>query len=214
MICRFAKSGVWAKSQRAGWPGRKVKTCGDLQNIPLPDLVREFGKFGSELYSLCRGVDERSVKSTRVRKSLSNERTYREDLADFQACHAAMHPLIEELKEDLAAKSSERVVHKVFVKLKFNDFQQTTVERVSSWPPDPLLFPSLLEEGWKRGSGKPVRLLGTGVRFAPLADDERQGGADGYVFGRRCLNQAICHLPSRAWWMKVDRDTVPYLTIQ
>lgn len=149
-----------------------VQTCGDLQRLDLPELMREFGKFGSELHSLCRGKDEREVKVSRERKSLSNERTYREDLADLPACLAAMDPLIQELEEDLAAKCSSRTVRKVFVKLKFSDFRKTTVERVSTWPPPPDLFPALLEEGWGRGQGKPVRLLGTGVRFTPRNDDK------------------------------------------
>ena len=38
-----------------------VKTCGDLQDISLLDLKANFGKFGSALYDLCRGVDIRDV---------------------------------------------------------------------------------------------------------------------------------------------------------
>ena len=48
------------------------------------------------------------------------------------------------------------------VKVKFADFQQTTVERTSSRL-DTGLFLSLLREAWARGEGKPVRLLGVVV---------------------------------------------------
>ena len=33
---------------------------------------------------------------------------------------------------------------------------------------EPETFAALLEEGWDRGGGKAVRLIGAGVRFVPL----------------------------------------------
>jgi len=65
---------------------------------------------------------------------------------------------------DLAQKESTREITKIFVKLKFNDFTRTTAERAGLAPalPD---FRSLLDEAFAR-TGKPVRLIGVGVRFA------------------------------------------------
>jgi DNA polymerase-4 len=68
----------------------------------------------------------------------------------------------------LAKKASDRTVTKIFVKLKFNDFTRTTVERAGLRPTFDE-FRLLLHEGFAR-TGKPVRLLGVGVRFAS-ADD-------------------------------------------
>ena len=34
------------------------------------------------------------------------------------------------------------------------------------------LFNELLSQSWARGKGKSVRLIGAGVRFTPLNDDE------------------------------------------
>ena len=50
------------------------------------------------------------------------------------------------------------------VKIKFNDFTQTTVEHAD---PAPNLeqFETLLNVGWARGE-RPVRLLGVGYRLA------------------------------------------------
>src|ERR1051325_7629503 len=39
-----------------------VKTCGDLQRFTRPQLVDLFGKFGSELFDLSRGIDDRPVE--------------------------------------------------------------------------------------------------------------------------------------------------------
>jgi DNA polymerase-4 len=50
------------------------------------------------------------------------------------------------------------------VKIKFSDFQQTTVECVGYAPNIPT-YGRLLETGWARAS-RPVRLLGVGVRLS------------------------------------------------
>src|SRR5712671_5571588 len=110
-----------------------VKTCGDLQRFTRPELVDLFGKFGSELFDLCRGIDDRPVEPDRPRKSLSTE---------------------------------------VFVKLKFADFTRTTVER-AGLEPSLSAFRSLLAEAFAR-TGKKVRLIGVGVRFAESAPAELQ----------------------------------------
>lgn len=145
------------------------RTCGDLQRLSLADLAATHGRWGQELYHLCRGRDDRQVTPDRPRKSLSNESTYPENLPDLEACRNALTPLVEELRDDLAAKAADREVRKIFVKVKFADFQQTTKESVCGTP-DLDRFLSLLEEAWQRGRGKPVRLLGTGVRFTEMED--------------------------------------------
>src|SRR5438105_15066712 len=53
-----------------------VKTCGDLQRFSRPELVDLFGKFGLDLYDLCRGSDDRPVEPDRPRKSLSTAETF------------------------------------------------------------------------------------------------------------------------------------------
>lgn len=48
--------------------------------MPLDELTRDFGSFGGRLYQLSRGIDNRPVRTERIRKSVSVERTYAEDL--------------------------------------------------------------------------------------------------------------------------------------
>ena len=73
---------------------------------------------------------------------------------------------------DLAQKESTRTVTKIFVKLKFADFTRTTVER-AGLQPSLEQFRSLLHEGFAR-TGKPVRLIGLGVRFANTEQEDTQ----------------------------------------
>lgn len=140
-----------------------IRTCGELQPIPLVELVRRHGKWGEELYSRCRGIDPRPVEPDRPRKSLSNESTFPDILTSIKACREALLPMIDELRADLSAKAGERRIHKALVKIKFADFTRTTRECVCEHP-EVDVFLSLLEQAFPRGGGR-VRLLGVGVRF-------------------------------------------------
>ena len=140
-----------------------IHTFLDLQRLSKEELVLQFGKFGRRLYQLARGVDDRPVEPSRVRKSLSVEHTYPEDLPTLTACQQQLPRLLKDLTARLQ-QHEHRLVHKQFVKVKFNNFQVTTVESVVSAVSYDL-FTELLATGFKR-QGQPVRLLGVGVGFA------------------------------------------------
>jgi DNA polymerase-4 len=159
-------SGVGPKSA-AKFESQGIRTCADLQRLPLAELVARMGRWGEELYHRCRGRDDRAVEPDRIRKSLSNERTYPENLVSIEACRSALLELVAELEEELRSKASDRVIRKAFVKVKFADFTRTTRECVCAQPA-PGVFESLLVEARGR-SAKPVRLLGAGVRFVDEA---------------------------------------------
>ena len=147
-----------------------VESCGDLQQIERIELARRFGKWGLELWELCRGIDERPVTPDRTRKSLSSEMTFSENIQVVSALIPPMRGMIEGLAEDLAAKHSDRVIRSLVVKLKFADFERTTAER--AWHAlDTSVFEDLLSEAWKRGNNRAVRLLGVGVRFEDPKDE-------------------------------------------
>ena len=141
-----------------------ISTCSDLQRFSRAELVDHFGKFGLELFEQCRGIDHRPVEPDRERKSLSNEETFSSDLHTVEECEERLPELFQELAAELAQKAPERVVTKIFVKLKFVDFTRTTVERAGR-PPLLEEYRSLLREAFAR-TGKSVRLMGVGVRFA------------------------------------------------
>jgi DNA polymerase-4 len=146
-----------------------IKTCADLQRLSLSDLVRRHGKWGQELHRLCRGQDDREVEPNQLRKSLSNETTFSQNLHTLDECRAAMNELVAELQEEVRLKAGERRIHKAFVKIKFADFTRTTRECLSA-NPDAGIYQTLLEQAYGR-SHHPVRLLGSGVRFADEEDE-------------------------------------------
>ncbi|WP_249978541.1 DNA polymerase IV [Vreelandella olivaria] len=141
-----------------------IRTCADLRAWPLTELVERFGRFGYRLHELSYGRDERPVKIHRERKSISTEQTYPQDLPTLESCQQELPLLIEDLKRRYARLEPPPAVRGLVVKVKFNDFTQTTVEHAD---PAPNLeqFETLLSVGWARGA-KPVRLLGVGYRLA------------------------------------------------
>jgi DNA polymerase-4 len=141
---------------------RGLRTCGDLQRLSLAEMSRLFGKWGAELYHLCRGHDDREVEPNRIRKSLSNEETFMENLTSLAACREALAPLVRQLEEELRAKAGSRTIRKAFVKVKYADFTQATRECLCAQP-GLAVYLALLDSAW---NGKNVRLLGSGVRFA------------------------------------------------
>jgi len=163
--------GVGPKSA-AKFEQQGIRTCGDLQKIELAEMVRRHGKWGNELYQLCRGLDDRPVDPNRIRKSLSNESTYPDNLTTPEQCQRELDKLVEELFQELRAKASDRQIHKAFVKVKFADFTRTTRECVSS-NPNRETYQALLIEAYKR-SQQPIRLLGSGVRFVEEAEEFKE----------------------------------------
>lgn len=146
-----------------------IHTCGDLRGHSEVALVRRFGKFGRSLYALCRGIDDRPVNPHRERKSLSNERTFRENLTELDEGLERLEELMLELQEDLAGRHDDREIRECVVKVKFEDFQVTSAQRAAETV-EPGLMRDLLVEAWDRGGGRSVRLIGAGVRFRPLTD--------------------------------------------
>ena len=145
-----------------------VENCQQLQTFSEEKLSEHFGVFGKRLYELARGIDERPVVTHRTPKSLSVEETYVTDLPDLTHCIAEIPVLYEEFTERLE-KTQKRMnlrCRTLFVKLRFDDFETTTIQMAGTTPSESG-FAHLCEQAWQRGK-RPVRLIGLGVQFFPL----------------------------------------------
>lgn len=140
-----------------------VETCADLRSWTLPQLMNQFGKFGPRLYDLARGIDKREVCPSQERKSISVEETYAQDLRDLAACREQLPLLLRDLDARIGRAEALRNIRKLYVKIRFANFKQTTVECVGQ-ATDALQYDHLLEMGFRR-HGMAVRLLGLGVRL-------------------------------------------------
>ena len=143
-----------------------IVDCSQLREWDKLALVREFGSFGERLWSLARGIDDRLVHNDSRRQSVSVENTYDVDLPDLRSCLDKLPELLETLKTRMARIDSSYRPGKPFVKVKFHDFTQTTLEQAGAGR-DLGSYQLMLTQAFNRG-GKPVRLLGVGVRLEDL----------------------------------------------
>jgi DNA polymerase-4 len=137
-------------------------TCADVRSRSRQDLRQMFGSLGDRLYELARGNDQRPVEPNSRRKSLSTETTYNVDLQSLAACESELHKLINDLKLQIPRLKDGDRIESVFVKIRFDDFRKTTVERRATALHDSQLL-EMLKTGVARHA-RAVRLLGVGVR--------------------------------------------------
>nr|WP_314490598.1 DNA polymerase IV [uncultured Pseudomonas sp.] len=150
----------------------RIETCEDLRAWTRLSLVREFGSFGERLWGLAHGIDDRVVQADSRRQSVSVENTYDTDLPDLNSCLERLPDLLASLTERLGRMDSSYKPGKPFVKVKFHDFSQTTLEQAGAGR-DLHSYQQLLSQAFARG-GKPVRLLGVGVRLLDLRGAHEQ----------------------------------------
>ncbi|MGB2079496.1 MAG: DNA polymerase IV [Vibrio sp.] len=142
-------------------------TCLDIKQANYRELLSQFGRLGDLLWQRSHGKDPRRVEPIRERKSVGVERTFETNLKSFEQCQAMIeNKLYPELKQRLEKHDPDGQIVKQGVKLKFADFQQTTIEH--GYTEINLEgFITLLEEIWLRQQGREVRLAGIHVMLKP-----------------------------------------------
>jgi DNA polymerase-4 len=134
----------------------------DVKCYDRVSLLRNFGKFGQSLWEKCHGIDNRKIETSRVRKSVGVETTFSSDIFTEQECHSVIERLYSSLLSRLEKASPEKKIIKQGVKLKFDDFKQTTVEHKKN-SLDKKFFYELLQEALERKKGRGIRLIGLTV---------------------------------------------------
>ena len=138
-------------------------TCADVRQFPFEDLIKRFGKFGSVIWDRSHALDDRNLSLSRQRKSVGVERTLAEDIHSEEDCIKMIDNLFTKLEERLAKTQSK--IQSQGIKLKFSDFQQTTVEHKCQLL-NKEYFLELLTEGLTRQASRGIRLVGLHVTLA------------------------------------------------
>lgn len=154
-----------------------IRTCHDLRRYSEVELVNTFRSLGTRLFHLCRGVDTREVEPNRIRKSVSVETTFANDICELRKIVDAINALIEKLNNRLSKLENKRY-NKVFLKLKFYDFQIATIEKSASTLILEDLVQMLQERLHEEEGNWAIRLLGIGVRLCVPKKDEQQPQID------------------------------------
>ncbi|MGF1680485.1 DNA polymerase IV [Photobacterium minamisatsumaniensis] len=134
----------------------------DVQHYDRHLLLQEFGKFGQSLWSRAHGIDTREVIVERTRKSVGVERTFSKNIRSYDECWAVIERLYPELEKRLKQVRPGLNIAKQGVKVKFADFQQTTVEHTQAVL-DKNQFMGLLTEALTRQKSREIRLIGISV---------------------------------------------------
>lgn len=154
-----------------------IRTCHDLRQIPPEVLALSFGKFSLDLFYYSRGQDSREVQSEWERKSLSVENTFQQDMTDPAEMKLYLEELLLEMKERVRRHLEDephKKIKKIFIKVKYNDFKQSTSEEtLIPFEYEEQLFDQIVNiNNFYRllnvslaKKTCPVRLLGVGVRF-------------------------------------------------
>uniref|UniRef100_A0A8C8D599 DNA repair protein REV1 n=1 Tax=Oncorhynchus tshawytscha TaxID=74940 RepID=A0A8C8D599_ONCTS len=96
-----------------------VRSCGDLQQVSLQQLQKEFGpRTGQTLFRFCRGLDDRPVRSEKERKSVSAEMNYNIRFTQVDEAESFLTNLSMEVQKRLqgAGLRGRRLTLKVMVR--------------------------------------------------------------------------------------------------
>jgi DNA polymerase-4 len=102
---------------------RGIETIEQLRAVERPKLQQWFGRYGSRLYDLARGLDDSAVVPDRPVQSISAEDTFEQDVG-----LELLEPMIRRLaaKTWAAAAKESRIGRTVVLKLKTADFRIMT----------------------------------------------------------------------------------------
>ena len=142
-----------------------LETCEDVQKLDQSILLNIFGKMGKRIWDFSHGIDEREIQAHRERKSIGVERTLSENIRHIEQGIALLDNLYVELIRRIERSAPNiplTAFRKIGVKLKFEDFQVTTLEK-TGLPLSLKSFQQLLEQIWQRSHGKSIRLVGLHV---------------------------------------------------
>jgi len=143
-----------------------LRTIGDLARQPVARLVALAGEsWGPHLLDLAHGRDERLVDVARAAKSISEERTYTDDLTDPDAIDRALLERAEGVARELRREGF--LARTVRLKVRTGDFTTWTRARTLDAPTD--LTEAIVDAARElyrdriRLGRRGVRLLGVGV---------------------------------------------------
>lgn len=142
-----------------------VKTIGDLANVPENVLKVHFGIHGRSMGRRAQGIDNRPLVTEREAKSVSQERTFSEDVSDELTLKKQLWKMSKKVGARL--RKYELTAQTIAIKLRYSDF--TTLSRqirlAEPTSDDVTIYGAalaLMLRAWK--DNKPVRLLGVGSR--------------------------------------------------
>lgn len=141
-----------------------IRTIGDIHAMDLLALEQHFGRYGSRLYELARGIDHSPVEANRLSKQISAEDTFAEDVP-LSETETQIRRLAEKVWK--ASRDNARGARTVVLKLKTKEFHSLTRSLTPAAPPssyEELITIALsLRARVELGPAQLFRLVGVGL---------------------------------------------------
>jgi len=151
-----------------------IQTIRDITATPIEELEARIGVLALRLKNLALGVDDRPVVADWEARSISNERTFAEDIGDA----GELREIVDVLSEMVAKRlrKSGLLAQTVQIKARYSDFTTLTRSVTLAEATEQTLVirdaaRDLLEKRLGR-RGRPLRLLGVGVSNFVHPEDE------------------------------------------
>jgi len=151
-----------------------VTTIGQLAELPISFMKKNFGIYGEMLHRHANGIDNSPINLPGPAKSISREFTLREDTLDTGFLKATLRYLVERVGADLRSQGKQAKC--VTLKLRYADFETITRSKTikTASEIDQVIFDvgaGLLDKAFEQRR-YPVRLIGIGVSH--LSSEIRQ----------------------------------------
>ncbi|KAA3616233.1 MAG: DNA polymerase IV [Calditrichaeota bacterium] len=101
-----------------------IQTIGDIAACDVKTMTKKLGVWGFGLWKLANGIDNRTVGSGHRRKSISEERTFYEDVADYAAVEKTLFKIADDLSRTMRRKGLKG--RTITLKLRLEGFETFT----------------------------------------------------------------------------------------
>ena len=139
-------------------------TIGHIAQCSQKMLAEKLGKWGAHLWELANGIDERPVEDWGPRKSISQEHTYDQDVADKKIIEGTIWKISENLSADMRRQDLKGQV--LTLKIRLEGFETFTRQRkFAEYVNDAETMRALALELFRKFDcqGKKIRLIGVGM---------------------------------------------------
>ncbi len=185
------------------------RTIGDIAEVPQDKLVKLLGSWGLHLWKLANGIDHRPVSEQSIRKSISEETTFHEDVDDAERIEMTLFKIADRVSRTMRRKGWKG--RTITLKIRYEDFEtHTRSKSLSDYVNDAetlrTLGVQLFRKTWK--GEKKIRLIGLGVSMLNTLGGEQLnlfGEATGY--GDPRIDQLLEELKQKYGENAVDRAT-------
>ena len=138
-----------------------IKTGADLQKFELYELIELFGKSGPYFYDAARGIDNRTVEPSHIRKSIGRETTLKVDITDMDEIYRILKEIADDIENTM--ERYKALASTVTLKVKFHDFISVTRSHTVEYPVNK--SGEIMNHIWNlvsktEAGSKPLRLLG------------------------------------------------------